>query len=88
MKCNTFSESHAQADFNDDDGNNMYDKYHEDENDNNDNNNNDNDNKKILFFSKVSSVIHFRNHKLKPILMMTMARTTSANTSSGRVYFN
>ena len=46
MKCNTFSESHAQADFNDDDGNNMYDKYHEDENDNNDNNNNDNDNKK------------------------------------------
>ena len=37
MKCNTFSESHAQADFNDDDGNNMYDKYHEDENDNNDN---------------------------------------------------
>ena len=59
MKCNTFSESHDQADFNDDDGNNMYDKYHEDENDNNDNNNNDNDNKKILFFSKVSSVIHF-----------------------------
>ena len=52
MKCNTFSESHDQADFNDDDGNNMYDKYHEDENDNNDNNNNDKDNKKILFFFK------------------------------------
>ena len=77
MKCNTFSESHAQADFNDDDGNNMYDKYHEDENDNI---NNDNDNKKILFFSKVSSVIHFRNHKLKPILMM-MARTTMTTTT-------
>ena len=30
MKCNTFSESHAQADFNDDDGNNKNDKYHED----------------------------------------------------------
>ena len=61
MKCNTFSESHDQADFNDDDGNNMYDKYHEDENDNNDNNNNDNDNKKILFFFKSIKFIHFRN---------------------------
>ena len=59
IKCHSFSETQARSDLNDDDDN--------DDDDNNNNNNkeedDDNDDKK-LFFSKVSSVIPFRNHKL------------------------
>ena len=59
IKCHTFSEPQARSDVNDDDDNN------DDIDDINDDNNNkeDDDNKK-LFFSKVSSVIPFWNHKL------------------------
>ena len=61
IKCHTFLESQAQADLND-----YVDNNDNDNNDDNDNNNNNINDCKV-FFSKVSSVIPFRNHKLKPI---------------------
>ena len=57
-KCHIFSEPQARSDLNDDDDNDD-----DDDDDINDNNKEDDDDKK-LFFSKVSSVIPFRNHKL------------------------
>ena len=62
IKCNAFSEPQARPDLNDDDD--------DDDNDNNDVNSDINEDNKEeeedekLFFSKVSSVIHFWNHKL------------------------
>ena len=68
IKSHTFSEPQARPDLNDDDDDD------DDDDDNDIDNNNDNDisedNKEEeeedekLFFSKVSSVIPFRNHKL------------------------
>ena len=62
IKCHTFSEPQARSDLNDDDDND------DDDDDNiNDDNKEEDDNDKKLFFSKVSSVIPFGNHKLKLI---------------------
>ena len=55
IKCHTFLEPQAWSDLNDDNDN--------DNDDNDDNKEEDGDNKK-LFFSKVSIVILFWNHKL------------------------
>ena len=62
IKCHNFSEPQARSDLNDDDDNDNNDD-DEDDDINNDNKEED-DNDKKLFFSKVSSVIPFRNHKL------------------------
>ena len=56
IKCYTFLEQQARSDLNDDDDDN--------DNDINDDNKEEDDDDKKLFFSKVSSVIPFRNHKL------------------------
>ena len=56
IKCHTFSEPQARSDLNDDDDN-------DDDDDDDDDNKEEDDDKKI-FFSKVSSVIPFRNDKL------------------------
>ena len=53
MKCHTFSEPQARPDLNDDDDNDV-----------NDNDNKEEEEDEKLFFSKVSSVIPFRNHNL------------------------
>ena len=78
IECHTFSESQAQADLSDNDDNN--DNDNNDDNGNNNNSNNNNENK--VFFSKVWSVILFRNHKLKPIWMMTTTTKMTMITTS------
>ena len=62
IKCLTFSEPQAKSDLNDDDDNDDDDDDHNDIND--DNKEEDEEDDKKLFFSKVSSVIPFWNHKL------------------------
>ena len=67
IKCHTFSEPQARPDLNDDDDDD--DDADNDDVDNNNNNDISEDNKEEeeeneIFFSKVSSVIPFRNHKL------------------------
>ena len=53
IKCHTFSKPQDWSDLNVDD-----------DNDDDDDNKDEDDDVKKLFFSKVSSVIPFRNHKL------------------------
>ena len=71
IKCHTFSEQHARSDLNDDNNNgDDNDKNHKDDN-NSDNINKDNkeedaDDEKY-FFSNVSNVTCFLNHKLRLI---------------------
>ena len=61
IKCHTFSEPQDRSDLDDDDDDNNNNNINEDNKDNKEED--DNNNKKLLF-SKVSSVIPFRNHKL------------------------
>ena len=59
IKCHNFSEPQARPDLNDDNNNNNINEDNKEEEDEDDN--------EKLFFSKLSSVILFRNHKLNLI---------------------